>query len=152
MVLVASTITLISNLPPNYIKIFTLGEGSAGIVTSLIQIICLVIGNYSQISGLIYFGTAVAIYSIGFLMYANSKRSRFFRYYVDETKDQNNKPTQMIKPTLADFKLALSEVWPVIVIYGCCIVGQNMNNVSSLVVSENHGDGTPWTGKLCKNL
>lgn len=147
MIFIASCLTLLPNLPQKYIKIFSLGEGSAGMVTSFIQVICLGIGGNSKTSGLVYFGTAVVIYATSLTMYANSRRSTFFRHYVNETKDVNNKPIQMLKPTLQSFKIAFSEVWPVITIFGCCLVGQSLDSIGGLVVSEFRNDGTAWGGK-----
>lgn len=79
----------------------------------------------------------------------------FFRYYINETADPDNSNYQLLNPTLADFKVALKDVWPIITVYVCCIISINMDNISNLIVSEFHGDGTAWSGKklvLDKNI
>lgn len=71
-----------------------------------------------------------------------------FRYHIKESKGSQDKALEVLKPTLADFKVAFLEMWPIIAVYACCIVGANMDNISNLIVSEFHGDGTAWSGKV----
>lgn len=68
------------------------------------------------------------------------------RYHINESSESNNN-NKPLNPSLADFKIALKDVWPIITVYVCCIVGINMDNISNLIVSEFHGDGTAWSGR-----
>lgn len=77
--LLASVLTQVARFSQIIVKAYTIGDGSAMMVTSLIQIFCLLIGRDSRISGLIFFGTGTLFFIIGLLMYINSTRSAYFR-------------------------------------------------------------------------
>lgn len=80
MMLIASNLTLVAYFSQNIVKAYTLGDGSSQMITSIIQIGCLLIGGNSQTSGIIYFGVGTSIYIIGILLYVVTRKSEFYRY------------------------------------------------------------------------
>lgn len=80
MLLIASNLTLVAYFSQNIVKAYTLGDGSSQMITSIIQIVCLLIGGNSQTSGLLYFGIGTGLFIIGLLLYMLTKKSQFYRY------------------------------------------------------------------------
>lgn len=79
MILIASGLTLVAFFSTKYVKAYTLGDGSAQMATAIVQIICLLIGGNSQISGVIYFGIGTSIFVIALFMFIGTGKSEFFR-------------------------------------------------------------------------
>lgn len=80
MMLIASNLTLIAYFSQNIVKAYTLGDGSSQMITSIIQIVCLLVGGNSRTSGMIYFGVGTSLFIIGLLLYMVTKKSQFYRY------------------------------------------------------------------------
>lgn len=79
MILIASGLTIVAFFSTKFVKAYTLGDGSAQMVTAIIQIICLLIGGSSQKSGYIYFGIGTSMFIIALCMFIGTGKSAFFR-------------------------------------------------------------------------
>ncbi|XP_023022248.2 equilibrative nucleoside transporter 3 isoform X1 [Leptinotarsa decemlineata] len=140
-----SNLALISRFPNEYLKSQMYGTSSSGIISAVIQIICLAIGETPTESALIYFSTGTFILTVTLILAYVSKNLPFFQYYLGDAVADVKKPVH----TLTEMKEVTIRIWPLIgmmfvAIATMCI---SHSNITNLVVSECYGENQ-WCDKL----
>lgn len=127
-----------------YTKIHLYGAGTAGLFNATLQIICLYIGKDPTTTALIYFLGGTSVILITAICVYFSKYSQRFIYYLGDTVAHTQKKTQ----TISEMWTTTKKIYPnvILMIVGVFVTGMGHPNITTLVVSENYGQGNPWNG------
>ncbi|XP_018565570.1 equilibrative nucleoside transporter 3-like [Anoplophora glabripennis] len=136
-----TSIAVISKFPPAYMKSFLIGQGMASIFNSTLQIISLALGTSTETSALFYFITGTLVILFSWVLYLFVQHTSFYKYYIQIELEDTKK-----KHSKEDIKIAFLRIWPSMATM--CLVFFTMNLthpcVTTLVVSENYGNGNKW--------
>ncbi|KAJ8985315.1 hypothetical protein NQ317_007103, partial [Molorchus minor] len=139
----ASSMMLISKFPPRYTQFYLYGEGSTGIFSAVMQIISLALSPSSTGAALIYFLTGMFTIALTLFLIYVTKFNYFVHYYTSNDEQGTKRPVYKISEIFA----SLREIWPCVTIM--FVIGILMTvthpNITTLVVSENYGNGDPWS-------
>ncbi|XP_074029998.1 equilibrative nucleoside transporter 3-like isoform X1 [Leptinotarsa decemlineata] len=141
-----SSMVLVAKFPSNFMKWFLLGQ-SGGILTDLLQIICISVTDSAVDGALIYFLTGTVLVTANFCISFGIKYSKLYAYYTkDSTGDQETKKNTL---SWSEMKNVIKLIWPGVTIVGTVIFTTNYidPSVTSLVESQNYGDGSAWANK-----
>lgn len=142
----AANLSVLSRFPSYYMKVYLIGEGFGAISSSILQNISLALGTSTQVSALIYFVTGSALMTLTLALFYLSKYNKLYNYYAHRTQENVAKDVMKFSEAMAVAK----QIWSPIVGYILMILttGPIIPNVTSLVVSENYGSGSEWSGKV----
>nr|XP_023018402.1 equilibrative nucleoside transporter 3-like [Leptinotarsa decemlineata] len=129
--------TLMARFPPEYIKIHTYGYSISGVISALLQILCLVIGGSSTQVALIYYSCGLGIVMTAAVMIYFTKYSPFYQYYMEGIEEETKKPL----PSLADLKETYKRTWLVLLplVLTTPVLGLSSTTIGILIVSESEG-------------
>lgn len=71
---------LISKLPPIYMKAHLVGEGVAGVFSSVLRLLTIVISPSTSDAAFLYFGTGSALMMFATIMFFFATKTHFFRF------------------------------------------------------------------------
>ncbi|KAJ8948593.1 hypothetical protein NQ318_007597 [Aromia moschata] len=137
-----TTLPLVAKFPMQYMHVFLMGQGSAGIFNSLLQIISLAIGSSIEISALFYFVVGTMLICITMTLYIISKNMAFYQFYMENSLSEPK--TGMFSK--AEVKDIIKDTWPCLAVGMVTIINLLFlqPSVTSLVVSEGYGKGNEW--------
>lgn len=126
-------------------KVYLFGQGCAAVFNSILQITTLAIGTSTTISALIYFGLGSLIMGFTLVLFYFSRYNGFYKYFVEHAEEDLVR--DML--SLSRFRYILKIIWMILLMYVLFDVAKIPQvPVTSLVVSENYGNGNDWNGKL----
>lgn len=137
---------LVSKFPKQYLTPFLYGEGYSGVIVSLTNIVTLTIGNHPDDSVMIYFNVGIALFILTIILLWHSNYSSTYNHYVGTYLENSKRGITSFTEIIAIAK----NIWPNIVIFNI-MVGTLVAlhpGLTSLVVSENYGNGSIWNGKF----
>ncbi|KAL3270275.1 hypothetical protein HHI36_009327 [Cryptolaemus montrouzieri] len=130
---------VISFFPSHYLIPYLIGQGTAGIMSAVFQIISLALAVDSKLTAIIYFSSGIGFVAVTLGMFVISLQTNFFKYHVKASIA--SKRTQVLNHTeiFEIFKC----MWTSVAIMGLVIftVIPVYPAVASLVVSAGLGDG-----------
>ncbi|XP_018565609.1 equilibrative nucleoside transporter 3-like [Anoplophora glabripennis] len=132
---------IVSKFPPVYMKTFLFGQGIATIFSALMQILSLSLGTSTEASALFYFIVGDLIIFSTWFLHLFVQNTTFYKYYMHlEVEDTKKKHTR------EDIKVAFFRIWPclAIMILGFVTMSMMHPTITTLVVSENYGNGNKW--------
>ncbi|KAL1517194.1 hypothetical protein ABEB36_000990 [Hypothenemus hampei] len=131
---------LITKLPPAYIKGFLLGESVAGIFSSILRLLSIVISSSAVGSALIYFSTGTALLALTLIFTIFLMKNQFFKYYTEGFQEEMKEPIRNI----SDIFQMIKCIWPILLI-GSIMFLIPSPSIYNLVVSEHYGEeGNSW--------
>ncbi|KAJ8985305.1 hypothetical protein NQ317_007092 [Molorchus minor] len=135
----------LSKFPQYYMKVYLLGQGFAGCFNSVLQLFSLVVGTSTTASALIYFGIGTLFMAMTLALFYLSKYSKLYNYHVKSNAEDT---TRDLMP-LSEIKSILRTIWPCVVAIGLLqlTILPTHHSITSLVVSEHHGNGSLWNDK-----
>ncbi|ERL94980.1 hypothetical protein D910_12252 [Dendroctonus ponderosae] len=133
---------LISKLPPIYMKAHLVGEGVAGVFSSLLRLLTIIISPSTSGAAFLYFGTGSALMIFTTIIFLFATKTKFFRYYTEGTKDEAKESLRNHKDIIDVLKI----IWPLIILplFGMLIPTTSIIN---LVVSQYNGTDNIWGDK-----
>ncbi|KAG5888381.1 hypothetical protein JTB14_031335 [Gonioctena quinquepunctata] len=140
-----SNLALISRFPNAYIKSQMYGTSSTGVVSAIIQIICLAVGGTPIQAALLYFLTGTSVLIITLILACVSKYLPFFQHYLGDVEADIKRPIY----SLVEMKDVAIKIWPLMAIMMVAIGTMCMSHqtITILVVSEGYGHGNQWNDK-----
>lgn len=143
--------SLFSKFPTEYTKSQMYGAGAAGIFSSILQIISLVLSGGSATTGaLIYFSSGTAVIFVTLVLTYLTKYSEHYGYYMADSETDTKKTVYTLKETWETAK----KIWSCVLICSMALsllpVGHA--NITSLIVSEYYDNGSEWNSeyKICQ--
>ncbi|XP_074029993.1 equilibrative nucleoside transporter 3-like isoform X2 [Leptinotarsa decemlineata] len=136
---------LLAKFPINFLKWFLLGTGG-GILTDLIQIICISVTDSDIDGALIYFSTGTILIVAQISMTSGIKYTKLYAYYSeDSAEDQKRKDNKF---SWSEVKEVAKDIWPagvmiVMILFSMTCVHPS---ITSLVVSQQMNEGA-WGRK-----
>lgn len=140
---------LLAKFPPYYTKVYLFGQGCAAVFNSLLQIVTLAIGTSTTVSANIYFGMGSTIMGLTLVLFHFSKYNRFYRYFMEHAEED------LLRDMLSfsECRDILKIIWSVVFMYVFFELAKIPHvPVTSLVVSENYGNGNKWNGKFVESM
>lgn len=142
--MMVSSLTLMSRFPQTYLKANQYGTSVAGIVSGLLQVACLSVGDDHTSVALIYFLCGTALIAVTATMAYFSYYVPRFKYFLGDTVADMQRPTQ----SLAQMKQVAKKMWPnmIMMVTGMFLGGLSGGNISTMIVSEDY-PRTDWSSK-----
>lgn len=140
-----TSLVLLAKFPASYMKPFLFGQGIAGIFSSSLQVVCLVIGGKPETSALIYFSTGSSLLLLTIILFFAVKHLDTYKYYVTQNKDDTKRKTR----SYGESFLVARQIWPCLVIFMTYVatLAATHPSVTTLVVSEGYATGNAWNSK-----
>ncbi|XP_060530168.1 equilibrative nucleoside transporter 3-like isoform X2 [Cylas formicarius] len=132
-------LTLASSFPSNYTKCFLVGQGLAGIFTSVIRIISIASAPSTVDAAFIYFVTGTVTMAIGTVLFVMASKTPFFRYHLRDIDAETKRKVNSIGAILR----AVQQFWKVLLLNVIGIIFP-IASIVNLVVSEYKGTGNTW--------
>ncbi|XP_072394044.1 equilibrative nucleoside transporter 3-like [Diabrotica undecimpunctata] len=138
-----SSMVIVARLHHRFMFLFLLGQ-NGNFISTLLQILSLAVTETSVESGLLYFTVGTLTVLLTYVILIICRKSKFFQYYDVENVKEGKGETLHWSETKDVFIL----VWPsVMILIVVIFVATCTSPISTLVVSENDGDGSLWTTK-----
>lgn len=136
---------LFSRFPQTYMRANQYGSSVAGIVSALIQIASLSIGDDPTTVALIYFACGTTLIGINTVLTYFSYHVPRFKHFLGDVVADTQRPTQ----SLAQMKTVAKKMWPnlMLSLAGPFLGGLSGGNITTMIVSENYPH-TDWSSKF----
>ncbi|XP_074034270.1 equilibrative nucleoside transporter 3 isoform X2 [Leptinotarsa decemlineata] len=136
---------IIAKFPTAYLKFHMYGSTTAGIFSSILQVICLSAGGNSTQVGLLYYLVGTSILVVTVITAYSTKYLSFFQFYMGDTSESTRKPM----PSLSVLMEVSKRMWPFLVsmIWALPTFAWSSPTILILIVPENYKRGDPWTDK-----
>lgn len=141
----AGNLAILARFPPHYMKMYLTGEGMAGISSATLQIVSLAMGTSTEVSALFYFVSGSTLMTSTMIMFYASKYNRLYNYHVNSIQEDVSKDVLQLSAAKALAKEIWAQVFTLVLL--ALTLTPIMPSITSLVVSENYGSGSVWTGK-----
>ncbi|XP_074030005.1 equilibrative nucleoside transporter 3 isoform X2 [Leptinotarsa decemlineata] len=140
------SVVLVAKFPSNFMKWFLLGQGG-GILTGLLQVISISVTDSDEDGALIYFLTGTVLIAVKFIISLGIKYSKLYAYYTEDCAGDHETKEDTL--SWSEMKEVMKLIWPAVTIIGIVMFTMNCvhPSVTSLVVSQKHGDGSAWGNK-----
>ncbi|KAJ8917740.1 hypothetical protein NQ315_005190, partial [Exocentrus adspersus] len=134
-------LVVLAKFPPRYLKFYLFGQGCASVFNAVLQIISLAVAPSTIASALIYFILGTSLMGLTFILFYFSDKNKFYTYFVEHF--ENDTTRNML--SFSEIKAVLQLIWPSILMYILYDFASLPHRpVTTLIVSENYGNGNPW--------
>ncbi|KAG5871754.1 hypothetical protein JTB14_016838 [Gonioctena quinquepunctata] len=141
-----SNLTLLTKFPNKFIKLHGYGGSLSGVVSAVLQILCLRIGGSRIQVALIYYLCGTAILVVTLILTYLSEYQPMYQFYISDTSEEHMKKPV---PTFSDVKELFKRIWLLILpmLIGAPFMGLGSPSITMLMVSEYYEDGGDWGKK-----
>ncbi|XP_030760929.1 equilibrative nucleoside transporter 3-like [Sitophilus oryzae] len=138
----SANMTVVSKFPDEYMKMYMIGEGIAGLFSALLRLLSIAVAPSTEGAALIYFVTGTTIMTVSSFLFYLSTHTDFFKYYTKDMKED----TKRRIPRLSEFVDVLRYTWPLLIL---SVVGILIpqGSITNLIVSEYYGTDNVWGTK-----
>ncbi|KAG5871752.1 hypothetical protein JTB14_016836 [Gonioctena quinquepunctata] len=141
-----SALTLLTKFPKEFIKLNGYGGSISGVVSAVLQIVCLWIGGSRTQVALIYYLCGTTILVVTLILTYLAEYQPMYQFYISDTSEEHMKKPV---PTLSDVKELFKRIWLLILpmLVGAPFMGLGSPSITMLMVSEYYEDGGAWSKK-----